>query len=234
MKLYAHTVIFYCKKLKMKYRAVLFDLDGTLLDTLQDIADSMNEALKAHGLPGYPAESYKKFVGGGLELLVRRVLPEGADVDTLFPILIENMEREYSRRWSSHTGLYPGIRRMLDGLTEKGLRLSILSNKPDEFTQAICAHYLNEWRFDIIKGAGNELPRKPDPAAALWIADRMSINPEEFTYLGDSSTDMKTAVAAGMRPVGALWGFREADELVESGAELLIARPEDLLEALID
>jgi phosphoglycolate phosphatase len=216
----------------MKYRAVLFDLDGTLLDTLQDIADSMNEALKAHGLPGYPAENYKKFVGGGLELLVRRVLPEGADVDTLFPVLIEKMEREYSKRWSSHTALYPGIRDMLDGLSRRGLRLSILSNKPDEFTQAICSHYLNEWKFDIIKGAGKALPRKPDPAAALWIAEQMKIEPAEFVYLGDSSTDMKTAVAAGMRPIGALWGFREADELLESGAELLIARPGELLEVL--
>jgi len=218
----------------MKFHAVLFDLDGTLLDTLQDIADSMNEALKKHGLPGYPAESYKKFVGGGLELLVRRVLPEHIDADSLFRVLMEQMQNEYSTRWSVNTRLYPGIRRMLDGLTEQGLRLSILSNKPDDFTQKIYAHYLSTWNFEIVLGAGAALPRKPDPAAALWIADQMQLAPAEFVYLGDSSTDMKTAVAAGMRPIGALWGFRDADELLESGAEQLIARPEEMLEVVKD
>jgi phosphoglycolate phosphatase len=216
----------------MKYHAILFDLDGTLLDTLQDIADSMNEALKKHGLPGYPAESYKKFVGGGLELLVRRVLPENIDADSMFRLLMKQMQDEYSTRWRVNTRLYPGIRQMLDCLTEKGLRLSILSNKPDDFTQKIYAHYLGKWNFEIVRGAGDALPRKPDPAAALWIAERMRLAPAEFVYLGDSSTDMKTAVAAGMRPIGALWGFREADELLESGAERLIARPEEMLEVL--
>ena len=216
----------------MKYLAILFDLDGTLLNTLDDIANSMNAVLKRNGFPQHPVESYKKYVGGGIDELARRALPDGLDDADRIRALSEQMQEEYSRRWAETTRLYSGVDRMLDGLSSRGLRLSILSNKPDEFTIEMCRFFLNSWDFEIVIGASSSFPKKPDPASALHISREMSLEPGVFVYLGDSGTDMKTAVTAGMYPAGALWGFRDADELRASGAKVLLKRPEDLLEII--
>jgi phosphoglycolate phosphatase len=213
----------------MIFRAVLFDLDGTLLDTLRDIADSMNAALEQFGLPVHPIDSYKKFVGGGIDTLARMVLPESNRPETLVRALSDRMAAEYSNRWKDNTAPYPGVRYMLDGLTGKGARLAILSNKPDDFTKKMRAHYLGRWEFEVVLGAHAGIPKKPDPEAALRIAGDMRLAPENFLYLGDSGTDMITARAAGMYPVGALWGFRDADELAANGAATLIKKPEEIL-----
>jgi len=212
----------------MDYKAVLFDLDGTLLNTLDDIADSMNSVLERNGFTPHPVERYKKFVGGGVGDLSWRVLPDGFASDELALKISTQMRDEYSRRWGIKTRLYPGIDSMLDALAKRYVPLSILSNKPDDFTQVICGHYLTRWHFEIILGATDRFPKKPDPAAALFIAREMGIAPGDILYLGDSDTDMKAAVAAGMFPVGVLWGFRDADELLASGARLLLQKPEEL------
>ncbi|HNW27249.1 MAG TPA: HAD family hydrolase [Spirochaetota bacterium] len=214
----------------MDYKALLFDLDGTLLNTLDDIADSMNSVLQRNGFNPHPVERYKKFVGGGVGDLSRRVLPDGFDNDERAAEISAQMRDEYSRRWGIKTRLYTGIDSMLDAFTKRGTPLSILSNKPDDFTQAICRHYFSRWHFEIILGATDRFPKKPDPSAALFIAREMDIAPRDILYLGDSDTDMKAAVAAGMFPVGALWGFRDADELLASGARLLLKQPEELLD----
>jgi phosphoglycolate phosphatase len=213
----------------MAYRALLFDMDGTLLDTLQDIADSMNAVLEAHGFPVHPAYKYKRFVGGGIEMLARRVIPADRFEEGLVRELSEGMSREYSKRWDRFARLYPGVDGMLDGLVRRGARLSLLSNKPDHFTRMMYEKYLSAWEFEIVRGARLDAPKKPDPCAALLIARHMDLAPGEFIYLGDSDTDMKTAVAAGMHPVGALWGFRDADELLANGAKELLERPEEIL-----
>ncbi|OHD67297.1 MAG: HAD family hydrolase [Spirochaetes bacterium RBG_16_49_21] len=218
----------------MKYRALLFDMDGTLLDTLQDIADSMNAVLKGYGFPVHPAYKYKKFVGGGMDMLARRVLPEDRFEERLVPDLAEKMNAEYSMRWDKNTRLYPGVDTMLDNLRQRGVRLSLLSNKPDLFTKMIYERYLAKWEFEIVMGACPGVPKKPDPYAALLIAQQMGLAPEQFIYLGDSDTDMKTAIAAGMHPVGALWGFRDAEELRANGALELLERPEELAGLLED
>ncbi len=214
---------------QMIYKAVLFDLDGTLLDTLEDIAASMNAVLERSGFAPHPVDRYKKFIGGGIGDLARRVLPDGFVDDGRAADLSADMREEYSRRWSEKTGMYPGIGQMLDGLQERGIPMSILSNKPDDFTRIMCRHFLGSWRFSIILGASDRLPKKPDPAAALVIARDMGIEPGNFVYLGDSDTDMKAAVRAGMFPVGALWGFRDAEELTANGAMLLLHNPVDML-----
>jgi phosphoglycolate phosphatase len=213
----------------MNYKAVLFDLDGTLLDTLEDIAASMNAVLERNGFAPHPAERYKKFIGGGIGDLARRVLPDDFNDDERAAHLSGKMREEYSRRWCEKTSIYPGIKQMLDGIVKCGIQMAILSNKPDDFTQIMCRHFLGSWRFSKILGASDRLPKKPDPEAALVIARDMGIEPGNFLYLGDSDTDMKTAVKAGMFPVGALWGFRDADELTASGARILLQNPEEML-----
>ncbi len=213
----------------MNYKAVLFDLDGTLLDSLEDLADSMNAVLRRNGHPEHPLEAYRYFVGDGVEALARRVLPEGHRDEAAIAACIEQMREEYKDRWDKKTRPYPGIPELLDALTERAVKLGVLSNKPDATTRTMVAALLPRWSFDDVVGARPEVPRKPDPAGALEIARRLAVAPAEFLYLGDTDTDMKTAVAAGMFPVGALWGFRDAEELTASGAKVLIEKPTDLL-----
>jgi phosphoglycolate phosphatase len=213
----------------MKFFAVLLDMDGTLLDTLGDIANSMNAVLKRSGFPPHPVERYRKYVGGGIGELTRKALPDGKKDEDLVNNLSAQMREEYSRHWGDTTRLYPGVDRMLDGLSSRGIRLSILSNKPDEFTKEMYRYFLGPWDFEIVMGASPGFPKKPDPAAALHIAGEMGLEPALFVFLGDSDNDMKTAVAAGMYPAGALWGFRDEDELRANGARVLLKRPEDIL-----
>lgn len=213
------------------YKAVLFDLDGTLLDTIDDLADCMNAALRECGLPEHPnVEEHKYFVGDGVRNYILRVLPEGRRGDEeLIARVAAVYRRNYAAGWKVKTRPYEGIVEMLDGLRGRGLRLAVLSNKPDEFSKATVAAFFRPGQFEIVAGALGDLPVKPDPAAALAIARQMNLAPADFLYLGDTATDMKTAVAAGMFAVGALWGFRKAEELTASGAKVLIKHPSELL-----
>ena len=216
----------------MGFKAVLFDLDGTLLDTIEDLADSMNIVLTRMGFPTHEAAAYKYHVGDGVRELAVRVLPENhKDGDTIKKC-IAAMRQEYGSRWDKKTHPYPGIPELLDALTARGIKMAVLSNKPDPNTKVVVAKLLPKWRFDYVAGERAGIPRKPDPGAALSIAEQLDIAPKEFLYLGDTNTDMKTACAAGMYPVGALWGFRTADELLASGAKALIKHPTELLALL--
>jgi len=215
------------------FRAVTMDLDGTLLDTLEDLADSMNSALRDFGFPVHELAEYRQFVGEGMENLVRRSLPSPAAADPhVVSRCFELMRRAYDHNWNAKTRPYPGIPELLDSLTALGLKMAVLSNKPDEFTQKAVAGLLSAWRFEAVIGDRPPMPRKPDPFAALEIANRLGVEPGRFLYLGDTAIDMKTANAAGMYAVGVLWGFRDAEELISSGAKKLIAKPADLLELL--
>ena len=214
---------------KLKYPAIIFDLDGTLLDTIEDLADSMNQVLTDLGFPTHTVGDYKFFVGEGVEPLIRRALPE----DQLRPELLDQclgaLREEYSRRWENKTRPYAGIPDLLDHLNGMGLRMAILSNKLDHFTRIMVAKLLPRWKFDPVFGARPAVPKKPDPAGALEIAQALHLAPNHFVYLGDTGIDMKTASAAGMVPVGVLWGFRPADELKDQGAKWLIEKPTDLI-----
>lgn len=213
----------------MSYQAVLFDLDGTLLDTLTDLADATNHALRSLGFPEHPRESFRYFVGDGVETLIQRVLPgDYCDAATMAECA-SLMRREYAQRWAATTRPYEGIPELLGALAARGIPMAVLSNKPDEFTRLCVAQLLPGWQFAAVLGAGTLFPRKPDPAGAREIARRLGVAPGEVVYLGDTNTDMRTAVAAGMFPVGALWGFRTADELTANGAQALVERPLDLL-----
>ncbi len=216
----------------MKFKAVIFDLDGTLLDTIEDLADSMNEVLAGFGFPGHDLQVYKYFVGEGVEALVRRALPQEKLTEELVERSLKIYREEYGRRWNLKTHPYVGIPEMLDALTGQQLPLAILSNKPHDLSRLVVAKLLPRWDFKRVFGARASVPKKPDPAGALEIAQDLMISPEHFLYLGDTAIDMKTAVAAGMFPVGALWGFRTAEELSTNGAKVLIERPLELLKLL--
>ncbi|MCR4429866.1 MAG: HAD family hydrolase [Tepidanaerobacteraceae bacterium] len=216
----------------MKFEAVLFDLDGTLLDTLRDLADSMNSVLESMGFPVHDVEKYKYFVGDGMYNLVIRTIPSDKREESIIKKCLIKMNDEYGKRWADTTRPYEGIPELLDRLGKLGLKKAVLSNKPHDFTKLIVDRLLARWKFDAVLGQREGVPKKPDPAAALEIADKLKIPPERFVYLGDTNTDMRTANAAGMYAVGVLWGFREADELIESGAKVLIKRPLDLLKIL--
>jgi phosphoglycolate phosphatase len=219
-------------KSSMKHSAVIFDLDGTLLDTLKDLADSVNSALSYLGLPEHSLEAYRYFVGDGREALAIRALPENRRDTTTVDKIITRINEEYTRRWTINTRPYPGITDLLDELTGSNIRMAILTNKPHDFTELMVSRLLPQWQFEPIVGTMPALPKKPDPAAALRIAQQLNIEPAEFLFLGDSDVDMKTASAADMYPIGALWGFRTAEELLASGARALIQKPAELLSFL--
>ncbi|MFC1676797.1 HAD family hydrolase [Planctomycetota bacterium] len=218
----------------MNFKAVLFDLDGTLLDTLGDLADSANAALAELGFAGHPVESYRYFVGDGMDMLVRRILPsESLDEQTISRCL-SAIKEQYSRRWADKTKPYPGVSELLSALDQRQIAKTILSNKPHEFTVLTVEKLLGDFSFDIVRGVSDETPKKPDPAGALRIAEELSVEPAEILYLGDTDTDMRTANAADMYAAGVLWGFREAEELKANGAKTLLETPLDALKLLDD
>jgi phosphoglycolate phosphatase len=216
----------------MKYQAVMFDLDGTLLDTLDDIANSVNRSLRVLGYPGHRASTYKLLIGNGRDVLAARSLPpahrDSLTVDKLLGLINE----DYIRHWADSTVTFPGVPQLLDTLMARGLRLAILSNKPDEFTQLIVKKLLPKWQFEIVAGAVPDLPVKPDPQAALQICEKLGVPPAQVLYVGDSDVDMRMAAAAKMCAVGALWGFRTAEELRANGAEVLVGHPSEILKLL--
>lgn len=216
----------------MPYQAVLFDLDGTLLNTLIDLAESANSALAELGYPVHPIDAYRFFVGGGVRVLFERALPEqNRDADTI-QACVERFTTIYDERWDVKTHLYDGVVEMLDGLAARQIKMAVLSNKPHSFTQICAAKYLAPWPISPVLGQRDGFAHKPDPAGALDIAKELGIATENFLYLGDTATDMQTALAAGMFAVGALWGFRPEEELRQAGAQSLIATPTDLLGCL--
>jgi phosphoglycolate phosphatase len=216
----------------MPFQAILFDLDGTLLDTIEDLTDAMNSALAAFGCPPRTAAQCKVFVGDGAENFILRSLPEDRRSKETVAKVAPVYRAAYSKNWALKTRPYEGVPELLDALAARGLKMAVLSNKPDEFTRLMVAKLLPRWRFDAVVGARANWPHKPDPAAALEIAKAVGVDPARFLYLGDTNTDMRTAVAAGMFPVGALWGFRTADELQASGAKALAAKPGDVMKAI--
>ena len=213
-------------------KAVLFDLDGTLLDTLADIADCANRIRVELGLPPHPRNAYRDFVGNGLKELLMRALParalRGADLKKR----ARRFEELYAKHGQDRTRPYPGVARMLDEVARRGLPMGVVSNKPQRFTRQCVSELLPRWRFNVVRGSRPSQPLKPHPAGPLAAARAMGAKPSEVLYLGDTGVDMKAAAAAGMFPVGALWGFRDAKELKSCGARVLIRRPEQLLELL--
>ena len=214
-----------------RQQAVIFDLDGTLLDTLEDLAASGNELLSHRGFPTHPVEDYKTFIGNGMDNLVRAIFPEGHRPfpGTETDAMVEEYRAAYRRHWKDTTSLFPGMSDLLDRLAEREIPLAVLSNKAHDFTQNCVDTFLGEWQWAVVFGAREGLPKKPDPAGAHEIADEIGIPPASCFFIGDSDVDMITADRAGMHAVGVSWGFRSIDELTRSGATAILERPIDLL-----
>jgi phosphoglycolate phosphatase len=196
----------------MKIGAALFDLDGTIADTLDDIAASTNMVLAARDLPTYDRDAYRHFVGEGVVAAEFKVV--------------------YAAHLVDRTAPYPGVRDLLNQLAARGVAIAVLSNKPDWATQKVVGELFADVPFSAVVGFREHVPRKPDPTSALAMAESLGVPPGRCALIGDTATDMKTAVAAGMIPVGVLWGFRDREELVEAGAKHLIERPAQFLDLL--
>ncbi len=218
----------------MIFQAVIFDLDGTLIDTIDDIGDSVNRVLANKNFPTHTNLVYRNFVGDGSRMLIERALPEKYRNDAIIDACYKDYIEDYSQNYNVKSKLYDGIPQLLDALSAKGLRLAVLSNKLDAITQNCVKTYLSAWHFDVVFGQRDSVPRKPNPQGAVETAKKMSILPSRFFYLGDTGIDMKTAVSAGMFPVGVLWGFRPLKELMENGASAVIDEPMALLDIIVE
>lgn len=212
----------------MRFSGVIFDLDGTLLDTIEDIALTMNLVFGRRGFPPFSIADCMRMVGDGMEVLVRRALPGGSGDEALVDEIVQEYREAYGLAWRDHSRPYPGVPELLEGLKARGVRSAVLSNKSHPFTE-IMTRELLPFDFDAVLGALPGMPFKPDPSAALRIASDMGLPPAGFVFVGDTDIDMETARAAGMYPAGALWGFRDAANLRAGGAEVLLASPGDLL-----
>ena len=220
-------------------RAVIFDLDGTLIDTLDDLTTAINHALAGLGYPLRRREEIRGFIGDGARELVARALPADGPLvaDGTDGIAVDVVLGRFLDYYKSHlivrTAPYSGIPALLDQLVSRGLTIAVLSNKPDPATRAIVAQLLGRWHFAAVRGEMDGVPRKPDPAAAIAMAAAIGVAPNHTLLVGDSGHDIETARRAGMVPVGVEWGFRDRAELLAHGARAVIANPAQLL-ALVD
>lgn len=206
-------------------KAVVFDLDGTLTDTLTDIGNAMNHTLALHGLPTYEMDRYRYLVGSGMKRLAHLAVGDHQD---MYETVLAGYASYYAQHATDTTAPYPGIIDMLRALHERGLKLCVFSNKPHGDVVTVVKQYLGEIPFDVVQGQIESVPVKPDPAGALNCAKALGVAPEECLYLGDTDVDMLCARNAGMHPIGVKWGFRP-EELEAAGAEAVIAEPMEIM-----
>ena len=215
----------------MQYKAVIFDLDGTLVDSLADLSDSVNLMLESYGFPTHEVEKYRYFVGNGSKKLMERTLPRDKAASAEF---VEEALAKYKAIYKEHllekTRPYNGVRELLEELKSRGIPLGVCTNKHNDAALTIVKILFAPGTFEEVLGDRPGFPKKPNPATPLEIASHLGVKPDEVAYLGDTSVDMETAVHAGFLPVGVLWGFRPEEELVKSGAKILLKAPLELLE----
>lgn len=213
----------------MSYEAVIFDLDGTLLDTLDDLGDGTNLILSRHGFPVHETTEYRQMVGRGLYMLMTLALPEDRRDEPTIRSLHAELDTFLCDHPVTKTHPYPGIPETLTALAASGIPMGILTNKPDALTQIVVSRLLANWSFVGVQGQREGIPRKPDPTAAVALAEEMRSSPSHTVFVGDSDVDIQTALAAGMVAVGVEWGFRGRKELETAGAERVISSPSELL-----
>lgn len=209
--------------------AYIFDLDGTLIDSLADIAESINRMLDDRGYPRCRPEDFKQMVGDGMEKLVERALPEAVREESLILICVEEYRSHYDQLWQEQTRPYEGILEMLAALKARGVKLGVISNKAHRFTVPMTEHFFGRTVFDHILGQRAEVPRKPAPDGAHEMASVLGVEVTKCAYVGDSGIDMAFAKNAGMIGIGVSWGFRSVAELREHGADLIVDSPSELL-----
>ena len=205
-------------------QGLIFDLDGTLVDSLRGIAASLNHALAASGLPGHPDEAVRGFIGNGSRILIQRAAPAGMD-EALLQTVEQAFKADYDLTWQNGTLVYPGITQLLESLQTRGYPLAVLSNKPHPFTETIVSRMFPTIHFTTVLGQRAGIPHKPDPAGALEISNSLQLRPEDCIIIGDSTMDLETASNAGMRPIAVTWGFHDRERLVAAGAGIIADGP---------
>ncbi|MEL7565713.1 MAG: HAD family hydrolase [Dehalobacterium sp.] len=216
----------------MKFKGIIFDLDGTLINSLEDIADSMNRVLSRKNFPIHDSECYKYFIGNGIKNMVIEALPEKHRHEEVVTNCFNLMMEDYRNNCLVKTRLYDGIPDLLNILEKRNIKIAVFSNKADNLTKMIVKELLNNWCFDTIIGASSDIPRKPDPTGACLISKALGICPDNMIYVGDSDVDMNTANSAGMFAIGVMWGYRTQHELLANGAKMLLKHPLDLIDFL--
>jgi phosphoglycolate phosphatase len=215
----------------MNNKAVIFDLDGTLIDSIEDLAISVNQALEENGFETKDIEEYKLFIGDGAKVLIHRAsgLPLEHEMIT---VLHKRFFEVYKEKIDSKTVVYEGIYELLDNLEKINYKKAILSNKPDHFTQDCVQKFFPNYDFINISGQKKELPKKPDPTAAINIAKQLEENLSDIFFVGDTKVDIQTAKNAGMVAIGVLWGFRDEKELRENGADFIVKDANELYQII--
>ena len=214
---------------EFKYKGIIFDLDGTILDTINDITDGLNGACDKCGLTHFTNEDAKYLAGSGVDVLVQRCLAKkNASID-LFDSFKKNYLESYEKCRANKTKVFDGLLEVLDELKENGIKMAVFSNKPDCDTQAIIKNYFKEGYFDIVLGKKDGVRIKPYPEGSYPILENFGLPKEEILYAGDTSVDMDTATNIGLDSIGVLWGFIKEDELREHGAKFIISNPKEIL-----
>lgn len=212
------------------YKACIFDLDGTLTDTLESLTYSVNATLREMGLGQITAEQCKAFVGSGARKLIERSIKAAGDPEALrIEEAMEVYGRIFKKNCTYHVAPYPGIVEMLAVLKEQGVQLAVLSNKPHVQTKDVVATFFGNDTFASVQGQREGIPRKPDPAAVFMIAEELNVATEECVYIGDSDVDMQTGNAAGVTTIGVSWGFRSKEVLKEHGATYIVDKAEEII-----
>ena len=213
----------------MNNKAIIFDLDGTLIDSLEDIAVCMNQVLEELNLPTHKIDDYKYFVGGGISILVDNALDKNTSDETK-QLVTEKFKIVYDQKLHAKTLPYDGIYDLLDELKKLDFKIGILSNKPHEFTIAYASNLFSKYDMKEVHGQKAHIAKKPDPIAAIQIAQNFDVPCEEVYFVGDTMVDMQTAVNAKMIGIGVLWGFRDEEELMSNGATFVVKHPLDILD----
>lgn len=211
---------------------IIFDLDGTLLDTLDDLAVSANYALRQHGYPEHELNAYRYFVGNGITKLIERALPEEARREDIILRLRKEFVTYYQRHKTDLSRPYPGITELLSQLRRQKIRLAVASNKYQQGTTELIDHFFERNLFSVVLGQRENIPVKPDPAIVFEILKQTGIKKSATLYVGDSGVDMQTARHSGLTSIGVTWGFRPRQELEENGACYLVDTPEEIKEKL--
>lgn len=212
-------------------KGIIFDLDGTLLNSLIDIADAVNFVLKENKFPVHEFESYKQFIGNGIEVLAKKALPQNIS-DNDFKRHFDEIKSSYEIRQNTRTAPYDGIIELLEELNKQGIMVSVLSNKPHEFVEPTVKRYFHNIKFEILLGSRPNIPRKPSPNSVFEILKALGLDKQDCFFVGDTSTDINTGINAGLETIGVTWGFRDREELQKAKASFIVGYPSEILSLL--